>query len=153
MCAIFSPCLAVDVETKKILAMEVTTDDAYDSEALPALINDASKLRRISRALMDGAFDSAKTYRLLRRMGVKAVIKPRHNARADRGPPERRRVVKLIRTLGEEEWGRIVGYGRRWVVETAFSTFKRQYGEYCMAKNMEREPAAKAYIYNMLINL
>jgi hypothetical protein len=40
--------------------------------------------------------------------------------------------------------------------ETAFSTFKRLYGEYCMAKNMEnitKELAAKAYIYNMMINL
>jgi len=27
-----------------------------------------------------------------------------------------------------------MGYGRRWAVETAFSTFKHQYGEYCMAK-------------------
>jgi len=50
----------------------------------------------------------------------------------------------------------MMGYGRRWAVETTFSTFKRQYGEYCMAKNMEsikKELEAKAYIYNMLINL
>ena len=54
------------------------------------------------------------------------------------------------------EWGGAMGYGRRWAAETAFSTFKRLYGEYCMAKNMEsisKELAAKAYIYNMLINL
>jgi len=34
--------------------------------------------------------------------------------------------------------------------------FKRLYGEYCMAKNMEtiaKELAVKAYIYNMIINL
>jgi len=29
----------------------------------------------------------------------------------------------------------MVGYGRRWAVETALSTFKRQYGEYCIAKH------------------
>jgi hypothetical protein len=49
-----------------------------------------------------------------------------------------------------------MGYGRRWSAETAFSTFKRPYGEYSMAKNMEnisKELSAKAYIYNMLINL
>jgi len=49
-----------------------------------------------------------------------------------------------------------MGYGRRWSAETAFSTFKRLYGEYSMAKNMEniaKELSAKAYIYNMLINL
>ena len=44
---------AVDVKTKEVLAMEVTTDDVHDSEALPALIKDASKLRRVSKAVMD----------------------------------------------------------------------------------------------------
>ena len=42
------------------------------------------------------------------------------------------------------------------MLETAFPTFKRLYGEYSMAKNMEtiaKELSAKAYIYNMLINL
>jgi hypothetical protein len=40
--------------------------------------------------------------------------------------------------------------------EAAFSTFKRLYGEYSMAKSMEniaKELSAKAYIYNMIINL
>jgi hypothetical protein len=37
-------------------------------------------------------------------------------------------------------------YGGRWSVETSFPTFKRLYGEYCMAKSMEniaREIMAK----------
>jgi hypothetical protein len=49
-----------------------------------------------------------------------------------------------------------MSYGRRWSVEIAFSAFKRLYGEYCMARNMRsitKELMAKAYIYNMLINL
>jgi len=53
--------------------MEVTTDDVHDSEALPALIKDASKLRRVSEAVMDGAYDNAGAYNLLRRMSVKPL--------------------------------------------------------------------------------
>jgi len=102
---------AVDVKTKEVLAMEVTTDDVHDSEA--ALIKDSSKLRRVSKAVMDGAYNNSKAYNLLRRMSVKPIIKPRHNARADRGPPERRRAVKLIKRVGDEGWARMVGYGRR----------------------------------------
>jgi hypothetical protein len=52
--------------------------------------------------------------------------------------------------------GRAKGYGRRWAARTVFSTFKRLYGEYSMARSMEniaKELSAKAYIYNMLINL
>ena len=66
--------------------MEVTTDDVHDSEALPALINEAYKHGKISGAVMDGAYDNSKAYNLLRRMDVKPVIKPRRNARDDRGP-------------------------------------------------------------------
>ncbi|MEM2305422.1 MAG: transposase [Candidatus Methanomethylicia archaeon] len=84
---------------------------------------------------MDGAYDNSEAYNLLRGMGVKPVIKPRRNARDDIGPPERCRMVRLIGRMGDEGWAGMVGYGRRWVVETAFSTFKRQYGEYCMEKH------------------
>jgi len=62
----------------------------------------------------------------------------------------------MLKMLGEKEWSRRMGYGRRWTAETAFSTFKRLYGEHSMAENMEsiaKELAAKAYIYNTLINL
>jgi len=52
------------VKTKEVLAMEVTTDDAHDSEA--ALINDVSRLRRVSEAVMDRAYDNTEAYRLLR---------------------------------------------------------------------------------------
>jgi hypothetical protein len=41
----------------------------------------------------------------------------------------------MLKTLGEKEWSRVMDYGRRWSVETAFSTFKRLYREYCMAKH------------------
>jgi len=138
--------------------MNVATDNTHDSEVLPSLIANASRHRLISEACMDGAYDSIKSYRLLRRMGVKPIIKPRRNARTDRGPPERRFSVITFKELGEKMWGRLMGYGGRWrwAAETAFSTFKRLCGEYCMAKNMEniaKELLAKAYIYNMLINL
>jgi len=86
----------------------------------------------------------------------KPIIKPRRNARVDRGSPERRNSAMILKTLGEKAWSRAKGYGRRWSAETAFSTFKRLYGEYSMTKSMEditKELSAKAYIYNMLINL
>jgi hypothetical protein len=64
----------------------------------------------------------------------------------------RRISAAILRMFGERGWSMVMGYGRRWAVETAFPTFKRLYGEYCMSRNMERELNTKAYIYNMLIN-
>jgi hypothetical protein len=147
---------AVDAKTKEIIAMEVTTDDVHDSKVLPSLIMNASRHRLIYEAFMDGAYDSSKNYALLRGMNIKPIIKPRRNSRVDRGPPERRNSVMILKTFGEKAWSRAKGYGRRWSAETAFSTFKRLYGEYCMARSMEnitKELSAKAYIYNMLTNL
>ena len=94
--------------------MDVTTDDIHDSEGLPNLIADASRHRTIAEAYMDGAYDSGKAYRLLEGMGVKPIIKPRKNARTDRGPPERRNSVMMLKTISEREWSRATGYGRRW---------------------------------------
>jgi hypothetical protein len=119
---------AVDVKTKEVLAMYVTTYDIHDSEVLPSIIANASRYRSIAEACMDGAYDSVKAYRLLRSMGVKPVIKPRGNARTDRRPPEKRSSVMILKTIGEKAWGRMMGYGRRWSAEMAFSTFKRLYG-------------------------
>ena len=69
---------------------------------------------------MDGAYDTGNSYILLRRMGIRPIIKPRANARTDRGPPERRTSAAILRTFGEKGWSVFMGYGRRWAVETAF---------------------------------
>jgi len=89
--------------------MDVTTDDVHDSEVLPSLMANASRCRLISEACMDGAYDSSKNYALLRKMGIKPIIKPRRNARTDRGPPERRSSVMILKTLGEREWSQSDG--------------------------------------------
>jgi len=105
---------------------------------------------------MDGAYDTRGSYVLLRGMGAGPIIKPRANARTDRGPPERRISAAILKMFGEKGCSKIMGYGRRWAVETASSTYKRLYGEYCMSRNIEnieRELKAKAYIYNTLINM
>jgi hypothetical protein len=56
--------------------------------------------------------------------------------------------------FGEKGWSMFMGYGGRWAVETALSTYKRLYGEHTMSRNIEnieRELKAKAYIYNIIL--
>jgi hypothetical protein len=58
--------------------------------------------------------------------------------------------------FGEKGWSMFMGYGRRWAVETALSTYKRLYGEHTMSRkieNIERDLKTKAHIYNTLINM
>jgi hypothetical protein len=38
---------------------------------------------------------------------------------------ERRTSATMLKMFGERLWSRFMGYGRRWAVETAFSTYKQ----------------------------
>jgi len=147
---------AVDVKTKNALAMLVTTDGTHDSRAFPELLRKAESHGKVSKVYADGAFDSSKVYGLLESKSIEAVIKPRRNSRLDTPSEPRRKAVTLYKRLGHKQWANLKGYGKRWSVETAYSTFKRMFGEFSMAKtmsNIEKEMTTKAYIYNTIINL
>ncbi|MFA5869925.1 MAG: transposase, partial [Candidatus Bathyarchaeia archaeon] len=137
-------------------AMEVSTDDVHDVRALPGLVEKAEGNVRVAKLYGDGAYDSGEVYGFLEGRGIEPVIKPRRNSRLDTGPPARRRAVSQIRELGYEAWAKVTGYGRRWAVETSYSTFKRLFGEHSLARNLEniaRELAGKVALYNMLVNM
>jgi hypothetical protein len=63
----------------------------------------ASRHRLIIRACTDGAYDSPKTYSLLKRMSINPITKSRRNAKVNSGPPERRRSVMTLKTLVEKK--------------------------------------------------
>jgi hypothetical protein len=114
---------AVNTVTHEVVAMEISTDDMHDVRALPGLVEGAGRNVRVSKLYGDGAYDSGEVYDLLEVKGVEPVIKPRRNARLGAGSPARRRAVSQIRELGYEAWAKLTGYGRRWSVETSYSTF------------------------------
>lgn len=148
--------LAVDVKTKQIVAMEVTDEKTGDGRMLKPLVEEAQKHAPVERVLGDGAYDSKANFRFLARAGIEPGIKVRRNSSGRaRGCPARKRVVlECLRDTGA--WKRRVGYGLRWMAETAFSCLKRLFGEYAMAKhfsNMIREMFLKASLYNLFMSL
>jgi len=122
--------------------MEVSADDAHDVRMLSGLVDEAEKNVRVAEVIGDGACDSGVVYDLLVAEGLEAVIKPRRNSRPDTRSPGRRRAVELIRELGYEEWTRLTGYGSIWAVEMVYSTFKRVFGEGCVARDFEHRERA-----------
>ena len=49
-----------------------------------------------------------------------------------------------------------VSYGKRWIVETVFSSIKRRFGEYVCSvkfKNMKQEMMLKVSLYNKMISI
>ena len=146
---------AVRVDTHEVVSMEVTTDDAHDSEAVPGLLDEAERRVRVAAFIGDGAYDSGQVYAELERRGIEAVIKPRRNARPDTGPSARGVAVGQVMELGYGTWAELTGYGRRWAVETAYSSFKRLFGEHAMGRSLgsiSLELVGKVALYNVLVN-
>ena len=146
---------AVNTVTHEVVAMEISTDDMHDVKALPWLVEGAERNVRVARLYGDGAYDSGEVYDLLEAKGIEPVIKPRRNSRLDTRCPGRRLAVGRVRELGYDAWAKLTGYGRRWTVETAYSTFKRLFGELSLARGFEsiaRELTGKVALYNELVN-
>lgn len=147
---------AVRVDTHEVVSMEVSTDDIHDSKEAAGLLEGACSRADVEEVLFDGAYDSEEVYGELERRRIEAVVKPRRNARSDTGPLSRSVAVGMIRELGYGTWAEAVGYGRRWAVETAYSTFKRLFGEGAMGRSLRSialEMTGKVALYNMLVNV
>ena len=148
--------IAVDVKRKKILALEVTDDKVGDERMLQPLVEEASRKGKTAKTIGDGAYDTRSNFRYLDENGIEPVIKVRRDASRRAGGCVLRKLVAQEYLSNPQAWKRRHGYGQRWMVETAFSTFKRTFGEYVSAKtmhNMTNEIILKASLYNILTGL
>jgi hypothetical protein len=147
--------LAIDARTGEIVFLEGTTDRVHDSEAARRMVDRSMKAGNVIKVIGDGAYDSIRLIRHLERRGIEPIIRPRRDARTDRGPSSRRSAARMIRDYGYRAWSRIVGYGGRWMAETAISRFKALFGEHLLSRKprwMDSELKTKALIYNMLLS-
>ena len=149
--------IAVDVKRKKILALKVTDEKTGDGGMLQPLVEETSeKGGKIAKVMGDGAYDTKRNFRYLAMNGIEPIIKVRRNASNRAGGCVLRKLVAQEYLHDPEAWKRKHGYGQRWMVESAFSSLKRTFGEYVSAKtmrNMTNEIMLKASLYNLLIGL
>lgn len=148
--------IAVDVKRKKILALEVTSEKVGDGRMLRPLVEEASGKTKVAKTLGDGAYDTKSNFRYLDDKGIEPVIKVRRNSSSKAGGCMTRKLVAQEYLEDPDAWKRKHGYGQRWMVESAFSSFKRTFGEYVSARkfrNMAKEMIIKASLYNLLTGL
>ena len=125
----------------------------------------------------DGAYDSNEDFEECNKQNVTPIIPVRKNFSPHTEGSRLRREqgllqlgncamtdegIKMFDGLTEEQkkenqrqWKKKVGYGRRWSVEIAISTFKRTLGENISSRvwcNVVREIKFKVMIYNMMID-
>jgi len=143
--------VAVDVESKKLLSLEVTEEDTSDSEVLRPLLENIN----IEEGLMDGAYDTNDAFEFMKSKGVDCPgIKIRENAVVGNEISARSTAVLEYKRMGYKGWKQMHQYGRRWAVEGLFSSIKRIFGEIVRASSTEGmvSEVKRAFIlYNIII--
>lgn len=147
---------AVNIKTKQVVSMDVSSEKVHDSKRLKRLVSRAKKNGvRVRRVLGDGAYDSKDNFNFLDRNGIKPVIRVRKNSiPKSNGCMTRKLAVVEQSKFKPKAWSKIHHFGYRWRVEGVFSCIKRIFGEYVSAKkfvNMAKEMAMKASLYNLFI--
>lgn len=149
--------VALDFKRKKVVAMEVTDERVHDSQKGKELLQRAKKEgedkgKKISKVIADAGYDTHEFFRYLGEEGIEPAVLVRKDAKIG-GNTVRDHVIRQIRR-GKKKWKEMVEYGKRWLVESFFSAFKRWFGEYVVSKrfeNIRRELVFKVGIMNTLL--
>jgi hypothetical protein len=145
--------VAADIKSKRIVSLEVTSEEVHDGKVLPKLIDDITikQNKEIDMTIADGAYDNNNNFQILSFKGIKPGIKVRKNSRCRKTNHYLRNKTVKMQKNNLQQWKDSVSYGQRWIAETVFSCMKRMFGEYVTAirlENMIKEIMLKASLYN-----
>ncbi|HZW56662.1 MAG TPA: transposase [Nitrososphaerales archaeon] len=134
----------------------VTSEHTDDSEKFLSLVKEASKKNKISKVYGDTSYDSRRNFNLLDELDIEPATKIRKNARTlSRGAPLRREETILMKKLGLDGWKKAKDYGKRWIVEIVFSSFKRVFGDALRLNKFlcqKAEASFKVMLYNKFMS-
>jgi transposase len=149
--------ILADKKTGKIKAFRVTSEKTGDTGKFVPMVKEASKKRKVAKVYADTAYDARKNFNLLKEIGAEPAIKLRKNAALKRmGSEARQQEAIMLDALGYEGWKEVREYGKRWLVEIAFSAFKRVLGETLRAKrflSQKAEASLKVVLYNTFLSV
>jgi len=147
--------IAVDIKRKRILSLDVTSEQVHDGKVLPVLIEDITikQNKIVNTVIADGSYDNNNNFQFLSFNGIKpTAIKVRKNSRCRKTNHYLRNKTVKMQKNNLQQWKVSVDYGQRWIIETVFSCIKRMFGEYVTAirfENMIKEIMLKASLYNL----
>ncbi|MGC2681083.1 MAG: transposase [Candidatus Nitrosopolaris sp.] len=136
--------LAVDIKKKRILSLEVRSEE---------LVDNATENNNLKGIVADGMYDSNNNFRYLSKNHIKPGIKTRSNSKVKSTNCHTRNMSVVRQQTNLKRWKRSVSYGYRWIADTAFSSIKRIFGEHVTARkfhNMVKEILLKAALYNFI---
>jgi Transposase DDE domain len=91
--------VAVDVKKKKIVSLEVTSEEVHDSKMLKKMVDNASKNNVVKRVLADGTYDSKINFQYLHDNSIEAAIKIRKNSTGRSMGCYTRKIAVLLQQL------------------------------------------------------
>ena len=147
--------VAVDVKTKEILALEVTDEKVHDSKVMKNLVEGVMNNNhniKIKSFMGDGAYDSNENFKYLKEKRIRPIIKVKRNSIISSRNNKIRNEEVQLQTKDYQKWKKKRKYRQRWMVETAFSSIKRMFGEYTSAikfQNMVKDMTMKVSLYNL----
>jgi hypothetical protein len=148
--------VAVDIKKKKILSLEVTSEEVHDGKMLKRLVDNTLKSNTVKSLLGDGSYDSNKNFQYVSKNRIKVGIKTRRNSKVRPTNCKSRNMAVIRQQRNFKRWKQSVGYSHRWMAETVFSSMKRMFGEHVSARkfpNMIKELFLKASLYNKFITI
>ena len=99
---------AVDIKTKQVVSMDVSSEKVHDGRRLKRLVNRASDIVRVKRLLADGAYDSRANFNFLDERHIKPVIRVRKGSvPRRRGSRARKAAVIEQQAFKPKAWSRI----------------------------------------------
>ncbi len=152
--------MAIDPNTGALVLAKLSSEHTHDTTYLEETL--ARTNRRKGNVLIDGIADTLKCYRLAIRHNKTLLTPPKKGAvyRKEWEFSGRNEAIKTIRGLGGDAiaksiWGKLSGYSRRVIVESAISRWKRLYGgdlnsRCCIRQQVEVQ--LKAAMINLMID-
>ena len=102
--------VAVNIKNKKIISLEVTSEELDDGKMLKKLIDNASANNNVKGALADGMYDSNKNFRYLSKNHIKPGIKTRSNSKVKTGNCQARNRSVMRQQTNLKRWKHSVNY-------------------------------------------
>ncbi len=137
---------AIDPNSPEILASELATHDVGDLSKMGPLLEQVPGV--MVSVTADGAYAAAPGYQAIAARqpppAPAVILPPRATAvlssQADVTPSWRDRQIQIIQEKGRRSWERVVGYGKRSLVETALFRYQSRIGPTLRARTL---PAQK----------
>lgn len=148
--------IAINADTQEIIAECTTDGHTADSSMTRKLLHRVPG--KIQTVVADGAYDRTSSRQVIKDLKAKALIPPPKNARYQQSDNERDVSIATIQGFGGDLkarsiWGKLSGYSRRSLVETAFSRLKRLFGDRLFSQGFEKqciENTARCMLLNQM---